>query len=81
MELKLLAMANVFQNGHLVHCTTHARECRVAAELCRRLREEVWYDMHGVDTQWQCLRIRTSEKTAEEYLGRLIEKHLRTWWD
>ena len=81
MELKLRAMADVLESGHLMHCKDRARECRVAAELCHRLRQEVWYDMHGVDTQWQCLRIRASEKAAEEYLGRLIGKHLRSWWD
>ena len=79
MELKLRAMAECLENGMHVGCERDARECRVAAELCRRLRDDIWYDMHGLESN--LYRIEQSQRIAQAYLGRLIGKRLRRWWD
>ena len=82
MELKLRAMAECLENGMHVGCERDARECRVAAELCRRLRDtDVLYYMHGTETRIQCHRVLQSERITQEYLGLLISKRLGGWWD
>lgn len=80
MELKLLAMADCLDEKIHVRDEVRARQCRVSAELCRRMRDDVWLDMHGTDTRVDCRRIQRSEREAERYLGMLIGKHLRCWW-
>lgn len=72
MELKLNAMAKVFDNGHHVSHERDASECRVAAELCRRLRQDdytVEQEIDGVP------------RNDQRLLGWLIGRKLRNWWD
>lgn len=72
MELKLDAMAKVLDNGHHVSHERDARECRVAAELCRRLRQDdytVEQEIDGVP------------RNDQRLLGWLIGRKLRNWWD
>lgn len=40
MQIKLDRMAKVFENGHRVGHKQDAKECRIAAHLLRRLRED-----------------------------------------
>jgi hypothetical protein len=45
MEFKMRRMAvAIGDNGHLLHGDRHGRQLRVCAELCRRIREDEYYD-------------------------------------
>lgn len=72
MELKLEAMAKVFDDGHHVNCERDARECRIAAKLCRRLHREEY-------TLAQ--RINRVPKNDQRLLGHMIGRRLMNWWD
>jgi hypothetical protein len=77
MELKLRSMADSLSQNRHVGDERRVRQCRVAAELCRRLRTDAYRDMHGRDYRRQG----ASEHIAQKYLGLLIGKHLSGWWE
>ena len=82
MELKLKAMAGSLERGCHVGDDSCARDCRVAAELCRRLRDDYAFEMHkGPHTREWARRIQQSDRIWQEYLGLLIGKRLGWWWD
>jgi hypothetical protein len=83
MELKLRAMADAQAQGLHMGREERARECRVAAELCRRLRTDAAFEMHGdlPHGRLWASRINQSDRVWQEYLGRLIGKRLMWWWD
>jgi hypothetical protein len=81
MELKLRAMADCLEHNYHVNGKRDARQCRVAASLCRRLIDDNYADMHG--TRWDQVwakRVQTSTDGDCRYLGLLIGKYMRHWW-
>ena len=82
MEFKFKHMARCLGRGCHRGRERNARDCRVAAALCNRMRNEPYYDMHGSthDRTW-ALRISASEAGDKDYLARLIQRRLYKWWD
>ena len=75
MEKKLRWMSAGFQKySRHTGAKKDARDMLVCAELIKRLRDD---DFEGI-TVWQH-EIRTKE--WQQMLGRLLGKHLRSWWD
>lgn len=87
MEYKLRRMGRYFnEDGHLVNSHLNARRCLVCAELLRRINEDdLWH--------WQNAKVRFGdgeiaakfsvqhERADQAYLGLLLGKYLRHWWD
>jgi hypothetical protein len=82
MEIKLRAMADCLDHGHHVGTEKCAKDCRVAAEMCRRLQGiEVFYELHRDTGEQRSARIHQSADIAQKYLGKIIGRHLCAWWD
>ncbi len=85
MQFKLRKMGECFRDyGHLVHSDRYSRQCLVASELCRRLREDEYGDpkLHYTKkTKYDYQREECTKKNDQRYLGLLIGKYLRHWWD
>lgn len=93
MEYKLRRMAKCFDEyGHHIGSKRDAKECRMAAELLKRLQEDRYFWNAGYDPKtWETKSDR--EKThickhadlmAQQDLkcfGDLFVKKLRNWWD
>jgi len=87
MEYKLRRMSKGFTKwGHHIRSDRDAQNMLICAELLKRLRLDNWEDLDGSTV------IRTSDRYVfkrhdarirydQEYLGRLLGKHLRSWWD
>ena len=75
MEFKMRNMSNYLKNyGHHVNSDKDAKNLLICTNLLRRLIED---DPSGVSFQ-------THENRMNEYqetLGKMIGKHLMTWWD
>ena len=54
-----------------------ARQCLICAELLKRLREDDFGEPDSITYRLHELRM----KGWEEMLGRMIGKHLMSWWD
>lgn len=85
MEYKLRRMAAVLESGHLLDGPRRARQARVCAELCKRMHEDRYCEnadirYPGRGKTWASL-VASQESLDEKLLGRLIGKHLRSWWD
>ncbi len=82
MEYKLRRMSENFSQGHHVGSAKDARQCLVAAELLRRLNEDNYYlQPYTRNTKYDYLRGDATAKNDQQYLGLLIGKYLRQWWD
>lgn len=87
MEVAAKRMAVCQQNGYHVGKDKYARQLRVLAELCRRLRKDDYGDMHGYRDGLTNLELRevfkrsnASAKNDALYLGRLL-RFVQHWWD
>jgi hypothetical protein len=84
MERKFRYMADALENGHLLHGKRHARELRICAELCRRMSADDYClsrgNIHGGTGTTALISMKRSTEDAR-LLGRMIGKHLLTWWD
>lgn len=85
MEYKLRLMSIEFEfRGHLVGSKINAKRCLIAAELCKRLREDEYQERaekeFGIS---RCAFLISEQNTKDdkEYLGKLIGKYLNHWWD
>jgi hypothetical protein len=87
MEFKFRRMAIYHETkGHTVNRMRTARQLRVGATLCKRLREDTYYDMatfaygHAGGKQWSnhAAHLQRQDQAA---LGALIEKYICSWWD
>lgn len=85
MEYKLTRMARLFDDGHLMNHDRKARECRVAATLLQRLLADEYDDAYEAVPKHELLKwLRANElrrKNDQRYLGLLIGKYMRGWWD
>ena len=80
MALKLRRMADHFDRHALVvNAERMARECRVAAALCRRLRDDD-YQREPI-TQASVLDAEQRKQADLDYLTHLMRRKLLCWWD
>lgn len=75
MELKLSRMAQHFETHDIVAGSEKlARDCRVAAEICRRIAlNDYAYDDSDANERMR--------KSDLQYLTHLINRRLLCWWD
>jgi hypothetical protein len=84
MEFKLHRMSKYFKdNGHTINCPTSAKQTLVCAALLRRLRENNYLETsRQVFPERFALRASLSRAADDQkYLGFLIGKYFRHWWD
>jgi hypothetical protein len=73
------------EHGNLVSSDRTAKQTRVVAELCRRLREEDQYDLarnefnHGEGRRW-AEHVGYLAKQDADYLGRMF-RFVQHWWN
>lgn len=84
MEYKFRRMSKLLKNGHHVLSERDSRRTLVCAELLKRLRTESYQYHEVLDIPvipHNSKRDDMIGKYYQEYLGNLIGKHLRRWWD
>ena len=92
MEIKLRRLADCMENGYHVGGERHARQARTCAVLLKRLQEDDYSENAGYDEKsWTRLSRKEARRVIDhaenmavqdqQYLGRLIAKHLKSWWD
>jgi len=80
MEYKLSRMSNVFKKyGHHDGSEKDAQRMMVCAELLNRLRTESHYTYPP--TRHSVQRDYLLDAYYQEYIGKMIGKHLRYWWN
>jgi hypothetical protein len=81
MEYKLRRMsANFIKYGHHVGSKKDAKHMLICAELLRRLHEDKYFDCVYITK----VTVHKADKIAQydqEYLFKLLSKHLRSWWN
>jgi len=83
MEYKLRRMSKLFKNGHLVRSDRDSRRMLICAELLKRLHSESYMCYHSGQPITKA-RVKREEMIGmyyQEYLGKIISKYLRGWWD
>lgn len=82
---KLERMAKTMENGHLMNCERRARQLRICATLCRRLRDEPYYDIaemrHPGKGKFWAKMVADLGKQDQTLLGKMIGKYYTHWWD
>lgn len=77
LEFKFRRMSKSLATGSHLRRERDARQCLVCAELARRLAEDNYFEMHN--RNWK--RAEASAKNDQRYLGLMLGKFLRHWWD
>lgn len=86
MEYKLRRMAKSSANGHLLNGERYARQMRICADILHRMdNDQFYYDnaekrYPNRDSIW-AKSISKHQKADQEYLGLMIGKYMRHWWD
>lgn len=86
LEYKFKRMAKVLEHGHLANGERYARQLRVCAALCSRMRDDNGYyenadkrfTVRGLD--W-ANHITKQQRNDQRLLGLMIAKYYRHWWD
>lgn len=75
MEFKMRRMSKVHKDNPIVSDSERmSRQLLICAELLKRLRED--------EIDFQRVRLHDGKmKHYNEYLGKMIGKHLRSWWN
>jgi len=83
LEFKLRNMSKLFSDGCHTSSKRDARRMLICAEILKRLRTESYAcNNNGLPiTRFNCLRDEKVAKYYQKYLGELLGKHLRSWWD
>jgi hypothetical protein len=83
MEYKLRRMSKLFGTGHHVSSERDARRMLICAELLKRLRMESYQcpDNGLPITPANVKRDGMVGRSYQEYIGKIIGKHLRGWWE
>ena len=92
MEIKLRRLADCMESGYHLHGDRDARQARICAALLKRMMDDNYFENAGYNPNtWEnlpdhaCQRIvKHSELISmqdQRYLGLLIGKYLRNWWD
>lgn len=81
LEISAREMRKVQEGGRHTGSERCAKQLMIIETLCRRLREENYYEMHGDrhDSIWAD-RVAYSVKNDAEYLARMM-RYIRCWWD
>lgn len=81
LEISAREMRDVQTTGRHTGSERSAKQLMVIQNLCRRLREENYFDMHGDehDRTW-AERVSYSGKNDAEYLGRMM-RFVQYWWE
>ncbi len=80
MQLKLRRMGQHFADHDIVESSPRmARECRIAAELCRRIDEDNYFV--GKITRENAIKALGQREADLRYLSHLIQRKLLYWWD
>lgn len=83
MEYKLRRMSKLFENGHHVLSHRDSRRMLICAELLKRLHTES-YACYRNGLPINKANVQRDELVGmyyQEYLGKIIGKYLRGWWD
>jgi hypothetical protein len=83
MEYKLRRMSKLFERGHHVLAHRDSRRMLICAELLKRLHSES-YACHRSGLPITKANVQRDEMVGmyyQEYLGKIIGKYLRGWWD
>lgn len=84
MEYKFQRMSKLLKNGHHILSERDSRRMLVCAELLKRLRTEEYLYHEVIDIPVIPHNAKKDDmigKYYQEYLGTIIGKHLRSWWD
>lgn len=83
MEYKLRRMSKLFEHGHHVLAHRDSRRMLICAELLKRLHTESYVCHHSGRpiTKASVQRDDMIGVYYQEYLGKMIGKYLRGWWD
>lgn len=85
MEWKLRKMAvDIGDRGQHTGRDREARQMRICAELLKRLQTDDYWENAEIRYGTSPMRCKVSEAQAkydQQYLGKMIGKHLRKWWD
>ena len=92
LEIKLRRLADCMEHGYRTNGKRHARQARTCAALLKRLIADEYFDNAGYcRSTWPALPnarcrqiIEHAERMAQQdqrYLGMLLGKYLRNWWD
>lgn len=87
MEYKLGRMAKNLDSGITVNSAHYARKARIAAELCKRINNDDYWEisrkLYPREDQWKHQHAYTIsvQKQDQEMLGLIFTKYLRHWWD
>jgi hypothetical protein len=85
MEQKMTWMAEYHeQHGHTVSAPRTARQLRVAARLCARIRRDKYYDnavASGASVHDALESAALVQKMDKYLLGKVLARHVDTWWD
>lgn len=79
-------MAKSSANGHLLNGERYARQMRICADILHRMdNDQFYYDnaekrYPNRDSIW-AKSISKHQKADQEYLGLMIGKYMRHWWD
>ena len=80
MELKLGRMGRHFDKHRIVVDSLRiARECRVAAELCRRINKDDY--LVGEITNESIIKSQNQRQADINYLAHIIRRKVVCWWD
>jgi hypothetical protein len=85
MEFKLRLMEKEFrERGHNVNSDRDAKQCRICADLLKRLNADDYWK-HAVKrfgkTTLAAKHAHQHSKSDKAYLGLMIGKYLNHWWD
>lgn len=83
MEFKLRRMALIFDKGYHVGSENDARQCRICAELLKRMTEDNYHEnaRKAFRGKFAIDHTMNMAKQDQRYLGVLIGKYLTHWWD
>lgn len=93
MEFKLRLMADSTDNWHVMSASRSKRQMLIVAHILKRLREdnydpyviqfpgEIWDQSGRPMTRLSCRRADMQAKNEIELLGKILVKHMRSWWD
>ena len=92
LEIKLRRLADCMEHGHRIHGKRDAKQARVCAMLLKRLitdeyfdnagyRPETWHTIPSARRNWIAQHAEKMAERDHRYLGMLLGKYLRNWWD
>ena len=92
MEIKLRRLADCMEHGHHKHGERDAKQARTCAALLKRMmdgeyfanaghRHDTWHTISLARRNWIAQHAGNMAEQDQRYLGILLGKYLRNWWD